>query len=198
MKKVSGVYGIRNTATNKIYVGSACYSIARRWTVHKMNLRRGKHTNKHLQRAWNKDGEEAFEFSILEECDAASCINTEQKWIDHYNSSSPELGYNLAPTAGSMLGWNHSEEDKRHHSRQMKLRHLRQPVGIREQISRQIHSKSTRFKNALTEEQKQEIRRRVIRRGSGKWKEQNPNSTRALAKEFGVSDNTIRRVINEA
>lgn len=32
-------------------------------------LNRNVHNNKHLQNAWNKYGEESFEFNVLEYCD---------------------------------------------------------------------------------------------------------------------------------
>lgn len=93
MEQKSGVYIITNLINKKIYVGSSI-NIKLRWANHKSDLRRGTHRNKHLQRAWNKYGEENFNFKILEECDiegltreeAISKVqNLEQKYLDSLN-----------------------------------------------------------------------------------------------------------------
>ena len=61
----SGVYQILCIPTAKIYVGSSL-NISERWWEHRWDLRRGTHHSRYLQRAWDKYGEEAFVFSILE------------------------------------------------------------------------------------------------------------------------------------
>lgn len=60
-----GVYQIRNIINNNIYIGSSI-SIKKRFSAHKNDLRKNQHYNSHLQRAWNKYGEENFEFNIIE------------------------------------------------------------------------------------------------------------------------------------
>jgi group I intron endonuclease len=62
-----GVYVIRNIVTNKIYVGSTG-KLSERWNQHKYSLKRGKHSNPHLQSAWNKYGEKSFTYEIIEIC----------------------------------------------------------------------------------------------------------------------------------
>jgi hypothetical protein len=37
----------------------------RRWRLHRIRLRQGKHHNRHLQNAWNAYGPDAFEFRKL-------------------------------------------------------------------------------------------------------------------------------------
>lgn len=57
----SGIYIIRNQMNQCVYVGqSVC--IEERLIIHKAALRGGYHYNAHLQRAFNKYGEAAFEF----------------------------------------------------------------------------------------------------------------------------------------
>ena len=76
-----GIYKIINTINNKFYVGSAV-NFSRRKTRHFSELRRGKHNNRHLQAAWNKYGEQAFVFVIVEEIqDKAQLLITENKWL---------------------------------------------------------------------------------------------------------------------
>lgn len=97
---ISGVYRIINTVNEKCYIGSSG-DIKRRWRDHKTRLRRGKHCNQHLQRAWNKYGEENFKFEIIEAIPTEKHrIDAEQFYIDYY---SPE--YNIDPKAGRGLGF---------------------------------------------------------------------------------------------
>lgn len=60
----SGIYFIENAETGQRYYGSS-NDVARRFRNHKSQLRRGKHHNDHLQRAWNKYGELAFIFAFF-------------------------------------------------------------------------------------------------------------------------------------
>jgi group I intron endonuclease len=101
-QKICGVYAIR--CGERSYVGSSA-EMETRWKRHKSRLRAGKHKNPHLQNAWNKYGEDAFEFVILEECEPALLIEREQYWIDQH-----PVRYNLLPASGSRLGIPHSPE----------------------------------------------------------------------------------------
>ena len=84
-----GVYSIRCDNTGKIYVGSST-QIYVRWSQHRADLRRDKHHNYRLQRAWIKHGEQAFSFHILEECDRESLERREQHFVTLLNPA-----YNL-------------------------------------------------------------------------------------------------------
>jgi len=107
---MKAVYSIKNKINNKIYIGSAT-NLTNRWSRHKSDLIQKHHHSVHLQRAWDKHGEQAFEFSILEEIlESQDLIAREQHYIDLYKSYNPELGYNMSPTAGSCLGVIHTEE----------------------------------------------------------------------------------------
>lgn len=65
MTREAGVYAIVNTRNGHGYIGSSV-NIARRWVGHRSVLNRGRGVNPHLQAAWNKYGEAAFEFRILD------------------------------------------------------------------------------------------------------------------------------------
>jgi hypothetical protein len=54
-----GIYLFTNVGDGKNYVGST-EVLANRRHQHVSDLRKGKHKNVHLQRAWDKHGEEAF------------------------------------------------------------------------------------------------------------------------------------------
>jgi group I intron endonuclease len=81
-----------------------------RWYNHARDLRRRKHHSILLQRAWDKYGETAFVFGVLELCDPADCVAREQFHIDSLQSSNPNHGFNICPRAGSSLGIKHTPE----------------------------------------------------------------------------------------
>jgi group I intron endonuclease len=77
----SGIYEILCRASGKSYVGSS-KSIYGRWRQHRISLRRGDNGCRLLQLAWNKYGEEAFHFSVIEVCDCSLLTEREQYYID--------------------------------------------------------------------------------------------------------------------
>ena len=96
----SGIYIILNLENQNIYVGSAVV-IRKRWWEHRTALRCGGHDNSHLQRAWNKYGENAFEFKVWIFCEPVILLHYEQMKIDSFEW---DMLYNISPTAGSTLG----------------------------------------------------------------------------------------------
>jgi group I intron endonuclease len=107
----AGVYSILNNVNGKRYVGSSV-DIETRMLTHRSKLRTGKHHSSKLQRAWDKYGESAFEFSVSLLCAGDNCFMYEQIFIDFYESAG-RRGYNVAPNAGGTRGLVHSEESKR-------------------------------------------------------------------------------------
>ena len=104
MNKTPGIYCITNTITNKVYVGSTV-NLHRRCVAHLRTLRANKHHSAKLQRAWNKYGEEAFKFEIIEYVtDISKLDEREQYWIDYYDAANPKKGYNINPKAESWSG----------------------------------------------------------------------------------------------
>lgn len=112
-----GVYLILNSINMKVYVGSATRSFKLRWNDHRRALRGGYHTNCHLQAAWNKYGEDVFDFSIIEVCLVDDCVSREQHYIDAMDAF--KSGYNRSPTTGSTLGIEMSEEVRKKMSERM-------------------------------------------------------------------------------
>jgi len=97
LPSVSGIYAIVHLATGRRYVGSAV-NMRERTGVHRCMLRAGKHINARLQRAWNKYGEGAFSFEVLEEHQREQLLVAEQRHIDKKSE------FNILPKAGSHLG----------------------------------------------------------------------------------------------
>lgn len=132
----TGVYQILSKVDGKIYIGSAGVSFKKRWRQHVTSLRAGKHVNVLLQRAWDKHGEENFDFQVLEECPPSECVSVEQTYLDKYEAYSPEKGYNLNPTAGSMLGYVHTEASRIKMSISAKLASARDPSLAEKRLER--------------------------------------------------------------
>ena len=111
--KITGIYKIVNTVNGHKYVGSGM-SVKGRWRTHLHCLRKNKHHSPYLQRAWNKYGEEAFEFIVIEECEPIKevLLEREQFWIDELHAYG-KTGYNGTPKAANSLGYKHTEESKK-------------------------------------------------------------------------------------
>lgn len=123
------IYSILNKENGRIYVGLTI-DVKRRFKEHLAELRGNRHHNTHLQNAWNKYGEEAFEFNILETCDNDMLGENEKWWINYFDSTNKLKGYNQI-TGGDtnhgsdnpMYGRHHSVESRRKMSESKKGTH---------------------------------------------------------------------------
>ena len=107
---MQGVYKIRNTVNNKIYVGSSI-NIESRFKSHIAELNKNSHNNRYLQRAWNKYGADSFEFSIIELVDDKDILRArEQYYIEKLNVTNHDIGYNILPNTDIGLGVSASRE----------------------------------------------------------------------------------------
>lgn len=102
----SGIYRIVCVPTGKFYIGSSTNLRTRRYN-HFRELQRNKHHNRHMQRAWNKYGKDAFVFEVLELALIPFLLEREQYWLDTLKP-----GFNMSPIAGSTLGRKFSPETK--------------------------------------------------------------------------------------
>jgi group I intron endonuclease len=99
-----GIYKIINVINNKFYVGSAV-NFSRRKARHFSELRHNKHNNRWLQASWNKHGEQAFVFVVVEEViDKESLLEVENRWLKEHVGK--DYCYNLGVDATApMLGF---------------------------------------------------------------------------------------------
>ena len=85
------IYQIKNKKNNKRYIGcSSRYNDRKKHHIRSLNL--NTHCNFYLQRAWNKYGQDSFEFSIIETVDSPDIMFLrEEELIDNEDNL-----YNIA------------------------------------------------------------------------------------------------------
>lgn len=106
LKGLSGIYHIANKTDGKYYIGSSKNLHVRKRT-HFNYLRKNKHHNIHLQRAFNKQKESDFEFIVIEFCD--NLKDREQAILDELDL---QKCYNVSLSAcGGDLISNHPNRD---------------------------------------------------------------------------------------
>ena len=91
--RISGIYYIKNTINNKLYVGQSI-DVYARLSRHKTDLRGGR-DSKHLQKSYDKYGEDNFEFTMFMECPVEDLDYWEKYYIEKWNTQDENFGYNL-------------------------------------------------------------------------------------------------------
>jgi group I intron endonuclease len=108
-----GIYKITNLKNGKTYIGQSKCIGSRWWRGHITNLKRGKHDNPYLIRAWEKYGEENFSFEIVELIDdQEERDKKEEFYINKYKSYDKLNGYNISMSAKGTRGVKHTDEAK--------------------------------------------------------------------------------------
>lgn len=150
------IYKIKNKTSNLYYIGSTI-NLKERLLRHKAALKKNSHHNIYLQRAWNKYGEESFEFEMIMNCKLEEMIDWEQAFCDVHKEMYGV--YNMSefvdnPTRGS----------KRSFSKETRLKMSEAHKGMATGRIGQIHSPETKEKisqsskgRKLTEEHRKKI-----------------------------------------
>lgn len=114
-----GIYCIENKTNGKKYIGKSV-SIESRISTHKTYLKRveypKKHCNRHLWASVQKYGLKNFDFYIIEELDSHDdglFSDRELYWIDFYNTTDRQYGYNLRRDSSTKM-FVHEETRKLH------------------------------------------------------------------------------------
>lgn len=187
---MQAIYKIINKINGKIYIGST-NDIRKRWNNHRCNLRNNRHENSYLQQAWNKYGEDAFEFTIVEEVNNDNRIEREIHYLNETKCYERNIGYNFDknPTDKSgdknpFYGKTHSDEMKQ----KMREIALNRPQQQKDKLLQSIKKGEDHDRAILTWEQVREIR--------SKYNKIN-YSYRKLGEEYGVAKTTIQAIIEK-
>lgn len=105
MNQDCGIYMLKNIITGDFYIGQSIH-MAHRKGCHLYELRSHRHANKHLQRAFNKYGEENFVFEVLQCCEESRLTEYEQAFVNIWKPR-----YNMCKEC--VRGMRHSDETKR-------------------------------------------------------------------------------------
>lgn len=89
-----GIYIIKNTKNNKVYVGQSI-KCEERIKQHFRDLNRNDHENIYLQRSYNKHGNENFTWKIVEKCHQKNLDEREIYFIEYYKSMFDQNGFNI-------------------------------------------------------------------------------------------------------
>jgi group I intron endonuclease len=112
VKTQGGVYKITCTIDGRLYIGSSMCMSAR-WKEHRYHLGLGIHKSRHLQRAWNKYGADAFTFEVLQyEGDRDAREVLEQRFLDTLLPFGAK-GFNSAREVGTTRGIKPTDEQRR-------------------------------------------------------------------------------------
>lgn len=149
--RLTGIYSITNTVSCRVYVGSATY-IQRRFAQHRHALRKGTHHSPRLQNSWDKHGEDAFVFEVIEECHSDALTEREQFWIDEMHALCRRRGMNVRPDATSNTGVKRTPEYIAAMSARLKgrKRPLEERLRISEALRGRTVSPETREKIAAS------------------------------------------------
>lgn len=181
--RVGHIYRIRNVISSDIYIGSTVQIPRLRWLVHRAKLRKGTHHSPILQNAWNKYGETAFSFEIIERCGEISELDLERKEQSYLDKLNPK--YN----ASRIIARNEHAQKKATEARikeyvltspsnkEIQIRNLSKfcrDNGLnRDRLQMVAKGKATHYKNWLcrhihnTQEEWEKIRK--IPRGDRNW-----------------------------
>lgn len=134
-KNIIGIYCIKNTINNKVYIGkSICVYTRIRQHITALT-RKSDDENDHFINAWYKYGKNNFDYSVLETFELSSEVESivklaELKWMNIHKSLNPKFGYNKrADSETSMIV---HEETRLKQSNNIKLRNLNQPTLAKE------------------------------------------------------------------
>lgn len=106
MNNNCGIYKIENKYNGNFYIGQST-NILERISAHKRLLRTNKSHNPHLQSAWNKYGEDNFEFSVVMYSNKEFLDFFEQRCVDILHPK-----YNIRKDCKTNRGFHHSELSK--------------------------------------------------------------------------------------
>ena len=177
---ISGIYYIKNNINNKYYIGQSI-NIKQRKQQHFAELRHNTHRNAYLQNAFNKYGENGFEFKLVKACKPRYLNRFEKMYIKIYDSYNN--GYNLTEGGENppiLKGKNNPFYQKNHSYKScMKMSKDRNSIGyFRVYRSKDVY-RYRWYENgkrcSISAKDINVLKQKVIERGL-KWKQISDNS----------------------
>ena len=223
MKDICGIYMIRNKINDKVYIGQSIH-IQNRLDGHKRELRKGRHDSRHLQFAWDKYGEENFEFLSICECKKEKLNEMEQYYILCFESYLGDFGYNTSLGGQSSLMreetrikiGNSVRGEKngfygKHHSEEQKAKWSEQRSGKNAPSYGRTGKKHPFYGKHHTEEAKEKMRQALTGTHYQKEGKDNPNSKviycieldrvfygiKNAGRELGIASQSITACVNK-
>lgn len=173
--KITGIYEIINNIDGKVYIGQTINYRQRR-KHHLTDLRNGKHFNEHLQRAFNKYGEENFSMHLIERCEENELDREEIRIIKAKQATNPKYGYNLMNGGQTYRRFTDKVKEKMSNTRKgMKF----------SKIHRQRIGDSHRGKKISRESVEKGKRTKFNKKSQ--WGERNPNAK--------ISNDTAKQIV---
>jgi group I intron endonuclease len=161
-----GIYALYNIQNNKIYVGSSI-NMYKRVRRHFSDLKKEKHYNKHLTRAYKKYKDTIIPV-VLEIVDnKQNLIEREQYWIDYFESYKTKNGYNICIIADRLTGIFRTDEEKKYlsiintgrkHTEESKQKMSESRKGIQYSEETINKMKESHIGKNLSEESKEKLR----------------------------------------
>ena len=189
-----GIYKIENLVNGKTYIGSSI-NIEQRWSQHRWFLNTSSHHSPHLQRSFDKYGQDKFSFEILQELEfAETLLVVEQVYFSLYK---PE--YNVLPIAGSPKSRKLTEETRKKMSDAKKGKPHSQETREKMSNSRKgrTHSEEHRKSMSLSRIGKKHPKSRTLKSFIGIDPEGNTHyftNVSGWAEQRGLKIETIYRV----
>lgn len=104
LKGVGGIYQIKNTLNDKVYVGrTICFYKRCHQHIYDFTNERRKCVNDHLSSSIKKYGIDNFTFEVLEICEKSLMEERELWWMDELDSCERGSGYNLRRDSGGCM-----------------------------------------------------------------------------------------------
>lgn len=153
------VYQIKNLVNGKFYVGSTIRISRRRRYEHFGELQRNKHSNSHLQSAFNKYGKDSFLFIVIEEYKFPSnyskelildyVIGREDYYIQllhpEYNIKVDVTGLNHNETAIEKIRKRANQEDNKKRIREIQKKAAKLRIGSHWSTEVKLGMMTTKF-----------------------------------------------------
>lgn len=104
-KDQEGVYKITNIINGKCYIGrTSCFYRRSHHYIYDFHNQRSRQINEYLLRSMNKHGLDNFTFCVIEICDKEIVEDRELFWMDYFQSTNRDIGYNLRKDkSGAMI-----------------------------------------------------------------------------------------------